>query len=97
MATALGWVYEESLLRALENTSNFVGYDFGESDWVAVTHGLSTTDHDADRWFQYPIVGKPELELRVARAHGDGIVIVSVAGEMGDVLEARVSTTLDLL
>ena len=34
-----------------------VGYEFDSDDWEAIRFGLEGTDEEAERWFDYDLLG----------------------------------------
>jgi len=78
--------------------SMFIGYEFDDSDWLAIEMALPQTDTDAaDGFYEYPLVGGSQLVVRLARNVGADPVNVTVTGPMDPVLEARVDTLLAVL
>jgi hypothetical protein len=93
----VGWVWPSNVERLLFWASHYVGYRFDDADWQAVEIALPGTDDEReDGWFEYPLVGAPPLRVRLAQAVGAAPVSVRVSGDMDDLLEARVSTLLDV-
>ena len=93
-----GWVWSENLRRWFEHVSAYVGYEFDDSDWVALSEALPGTDTDSGgEQYEYPLCGQPRLDVGVALIAGDGVVSVVVRGDMDEVLVARVETLLDVL
>jgi hypothetical protein len=41
----------------MRHLAHTVAYDFDDLDWGAVETGLTTTDAEQARWFDYPLVG----------------------------------------
>ncbi|GHJ44024.1 hypothetical protein Cs7R123_13660 [Catellatospora sp. TT07R-123] len=92
------WIHEGGEARLLEHLSGFIGYGFDHLDEQALVGALDDTDEAADdRWFEYPLVGTPQLTVRMARLVGGTGVSVSVRGRIDDVLAARIETLLALL
>jgi hypothetical protein len=78
--------------------SLFIGYQFDDSDWLAIELALPDTDAAApDGSYEYPLVGRPQLVVRLARNAGADPVAVTVTGPMDPVLEARVDTLIAVL
>lgn len=98
MHRVAGWIFEDNLTRVVEYVAALVHYDWDELDEGAVEAGISGTDADLppDTWFEYPVMGTPELKLRIARDDGAGILSVIIDGEVDAVLAARFETLLDL-
>jgi len=46
-----------------------------------VAHGLSTSDAEADRWFDYPLEGDRTVTVSVARDPGTSVVLVRASGD----------------
>lgn len=93
-----GWIDEDNLTRVVEYIAALVRYDWDDFDDDALAAGIPNTDADRppDTWFDYPVMGPPELTLRMALNHGDGILSVIIDDEFDDVLAARFDTLLDL-
>jgi hypothetical protein len=93
-----GWVWPSNVKPLLSMTSHYIGYRFDDWDWQAIAAALPATDDDReDGWYEYPLVGVPPLRVRLAQAVGAVPVMVTVAGQMDEVLAARISTLLDVL
>jgi len=78
--------------------SHWNGYSFDDADWIGVEHGLSTTDVEANRWFQYPLDGTPVLEVSIARdINADPISVeVRSLAPPPDKLQTQIETTLTI-
>ena len=97
MKEVVGWVFDSAVLSFMAFLARWVGYAFDELDGEAIDAGVSATDAEADRWFEYPLPGEPALRVRLARDVGTSVVHVRVVGGMDAVLEARVETLIDVL
>jgi hypothetical protein len=75
-----GWIYEKNVRPFFEAAVYVVAYRFDNADWDAVAHGLSTTDGEADRWFDYPLEGDKTVIVGVARDPGSSVVLVRASG-----------------
>ena len=51
----LGWIWADNLRPLLVELSLLAGYRFGDSDWIAVEHGLRGTDSETGLWFEYSL------------------------------------------
>ena len=51
----VGWIWADNLRPLLTELALLAGYRFGDSDWIAVEHGLRGTDSQAGPWFEYPL------------------------------------------
>ncbi|MCX2950607.1 hypothetical protein [Lentzea sp. NEAU-D7] len=93
-----GWIYEDNLTRVVEYIATLVHYRWDDLDSGALEAGIPSTDADLppSTWFEYPIVGTPEITLRIARDHEGGILSVTISGGVDAVLAARFETLLDL-
>jgi hypothetical protein len=93
-----GWIFEDNLTKVVEYIAALVSYSWDELDDGALEAGILKTDADLppDTWFEYPVMGTPELTLRIASNRGDGILSMMIDGEIDDVLAARFETLLDL-
>lgn len=92
------WVWPGNLRPFIETVSRWIGYDFDDSDWSALEYGLVSTDNDAGRWFTYPLVGDPILEMSVAQNDGGEPVSVRVDAPAGvqDDLHSRIRAAADI-
>lgn len=61
------WVWKENLLPFLLILSHLCSYDFCESDQEAVEYGLVGTSDEDNIWFEYKLIGKKKISLRLAR------------------------------
>ena len=93
-----GWIVEDNLTRVVEYIASLVGCIWDDLDDGALEAGIVTTDADCPlgTWFEYPVMGTPELTLRIASNRGDGILSMTIEGEFDVVLAARFETLLDL-
>ncbi|GIF26639.1 hypothetical protein BJ973_001085 [Actinoplanes tereljensis] len=93
-----GWVSEDHVVRLLRQISFYIGYEYDDLDEVALTGALDDTDDEvAESWFEYPLAGKPELIVGLARSPGSAVVSVRVDGALNTALATRIETLLDLL
>lgn len=91
-------MWDSNVRALLGDLSRFVGYAFDDSDWRAIETALPDTDaDDPDSFYEYPLVGRPQLTVRLARASGAYPVTVIVSGRMNRVLRARIETAIELL
>jgi hypothetical protein len=96
--TVSGAVTEDNVVRLMEQISTYIGYSYDDLDEAALTGALDETDDESpDCWFTYPLGGKPQLTIHLARAPGSADVSVRVEGDMDVVLAARIETLLDIL
>jgi hypothetical protein len=94
----LGWVWPSNVRPFLTHAASYIGYEFDDSDWMAVETALAQTDADnPDTFYEYPLVGRPELVVQLAQNVGAAPVDVVVTGPMDAVLKARVETLLSVL
>lgn len=93
-----GWIFEDNLIRVVEYIAMLVRYEWSDLDDGALEAGLASTDADLplSTWFEYPVVGTPDLVLRIARDHDGGTLSMLISGELDTVLAARFETLLDL-
>jgi hypothetical protein len=89
-----GWVWADNVHRLMRHLAHTVAYDFDDLDWGAVETGLTTTDAEQARWFDYPLVGKRQLNVGLAREPDAYPVMVRVSGELDDVLIGRIETLI---
>ena len=88
-----GWIHEDHVEKALLRLSAYVGYRFDEHDAAALVGAFDGPDD----WFEYPLEGSPALTVRMAKDEDSCVVMVSVSGDIDEVLAARIETLLDLL
>jgi hypothetical protein len=92
------WVFEDNVVRFLEQVSSYIGYGYDDLDEAALTGALDDTDDETtDRWFSYPLAGTPPLVVHLARADGGSVVSVRMEGHIDPILAARLETLFDLL
>ncbi|MCB9766721.1 MAG: hypothetical protein H6752_00890 [Candidatus Omnitrophica bacterium] len=73
------WILEENLHPWLEIISNIVGYEFSEMDRDAFLGALPGTNSEDGRWFEYELVGRTTLPVKVARDEpGSSMIMVQV-------------------
>lgn len=77
----LGWIWTDNLRPLFAELAQLVGYQFDDSDWLAIEHGVQGTDSEAGRWFAYPV----------------GSIVVSLALEPGadEMVQVRVDGAAD--
>ena len=93
-----GWVWPSNVFVLMTYLSGFIGYPFDDSDWLAIELALPETDAGApDGFYEYPLVGQPQLVVQLARNVGADPVAVRVTGPMDPILEARVDTLVAVL
>ncbi|MFJ9725413.1 hypothetical protein ACIRP3_21935 [Streptomyces sp. NPDC101209] len=94
-----GWIRETNLRAFCESLAAEVGYDFDDSDWLAIDTALPHTDDEQPRsaWYAYPLVGRTRLDLHVARSVGGGEVSVSVRGTVDSRTRIRVELLVDVM
>jgi hypothetical protein len=74
-----------------------VGYDFDESDWLAISAALPDTDDEcAGGWFMYPLVGRSSVDVGFARSVQGDEVSVRVSPVRDHDSHARVELLLDV-
>ncbi len=74
----LGWIWTDNLRPLLMELAVLSGYQFDDSDWIAVEHGMRGTDSEAGPWFEYPV---GHLSVTAAFEPGaDEMVAVKVGG-----------------
>ena len=96
-----GWIYECNQAAFVELVASFLGYAWDDGDRAAVDHGMTYTDVEADRWFEYPIVPSPDKgpTAVIALAHdvGSSVVFTRVdADDPGERLVGRLEAVLDV-
>ncbi len=93
-----GWVWPSNVRPLLTYISLYAGYSFDDLDWQAIETALLHTDaDDPASFYEYPLVGRTELVVRLAQNVGADPVAVRVSGSMDLVLKTRVETLLSIL
>lgn len=72
--------------------SSLVGYGWNQWDRDALAYGLAKSNGDLDEWFVYPLGDPPVIEVRLARDHGAGIVLLGI--EAPDELRDRIDVAV---
>lgn len=92
------WIREDNARVICEILASLVGYEFDDLDWQAVGTALPDTDDEqADRWYEYPLIGTDGvLTLRLARSVGGSVVSVELLGEADTALRCRIELACDL-
>ncbi len=92
------WVFPESLKATVTSICSWINYPFDDADWAAIDVGLQDTNIDAELWFHYPLIGRPALQILVARdvnATPVGIEIRS-GHPLRPELQTQIETTLSI-
>lgn len=93
-----GWIWPEHVRTTAEHLSTWIGYRFDDMDAQAIEHALPQTSSDTpERWYDYPLSGTPHLTLWLAHDPNADPVSVRVAGDIDDILHARIDTLLSVL
>jgi hypothetical protein len=92
-----GWVWESNVEATLRHLSHVVGYALDDLDLQALQTGVETTDAEVDKWYAYPLVGDPPVDVHLARNPGAAPVNVRVTGDLDEVRTARIETILSVL
>ncbi|MDG4825484.1 hypothetical protein O7635_26860 [Asanoa sp. WMMD1127] len=92
-----GSVGEANVVPLLRRISGHIGYAYDDLDADALTGALDGTDAEADRWFDYPLSGRPVVNVALARSGDGSVVMVRARGELDLVLASRIETAIDLL
>ena len=71
------WVFEENLKPWLEIVSTVLGYDFDESDWIAVSAGIAESDSERSSWYEYQL-GRVPLRVGLAREPRATVVMLKM-------------------
>ncbi|MFJ4535839.1 hypothetical protein ACIP39_07680 [Streptomyces tibetensis] len=92
-----GWIFEEGLRPFCESIAEFCGYDFDDSDWLAIDNALFHTDvEEPDGWYDYPLVGRVPMTLLVAADPGSSVVFVRLTGAPDDRTRAQIEAALHI-
>ncbi|MEU7141532.1 hypothetical protein ABZ942_18900 [Nocardia sp. NPDC046473] len=89
---ASGRIPSSDLRLFLELASSYIGYDFDNSDWTAITSAFPETPA-----LDYPLIGATSLTARVQSADGGAHVTVAITGTPNDALRIRLATLFDVL
>ena len=94
-----GWVWSGNVKALATLLSQLIEYRFDDSDWAAISTGMTGTDSDKPAgWFTYPLIGASRLDLLLANNVGSDVVSVRVLGtDLDPILVAQVSTVLMVL
>jgi hypothetical protein len=68
------WISEENLRPFLTALSWIVRYRFDDGDWTAISLGVSDTNGDTDRWYDYEFAGELRAQMLLARDRGSGVI-----------------------
>ena len=91
------FVGEHNLLPVLHIVSDWIGYSFEESDWLAVHAGVFQNPRPGeDLVFDYPLVGVVELTARVWVDDGGALSVGIFADPVPADLAARLEGLLDV-
>lgn len=75
MATNGSWIIREDLASFLLALSLVNKYPFDQSDWDAIEYGLSLTDEQRDKWFEYELQGQSIIKVRLVMNSEDTYII----------------------
>src|SRR5260370_13132536 len=51
----LGWIWTGNLRPLAAELALLTGYQFSDSDWIAIEYGVQQTDSEACQWVWYPV------------------------------------------
>lgn len=96
-----GWIFEGNLPAFVELVASALGYVWDDGDQAAVDHGMTDTDVEAGRWFEYPVVPPvhegPSAAIALANDIGSSVVFARVeVQDPGERLVGRLETLLDV-
>jgi hypothetical protein len=74
----LGWIWTGNLRPLAAELARLTGYQFSDSDWIAIEYGVQQTDSEAGQWFEYP-VGRLVVTLALEPG-ADEMVSVKIDG-----------------
>jgi hypothetical protein len=86
------WIFKVNLKPLLETVSKFVGYKFDELDWAAVSTGITNTNDETDEWYEYQLIGKQTVYVKIADDPGSSVVHVQMQSEL--VIEAKTEVAI---
>ncbi|MFD7262804.1 hypothetical protein [Streptomyces sp. NPDC059874] len=94
-----GWIWDTNVRAFCEALSQWIGYDFDDSDWQAVDSALTGTDADRPHaeWYVYPLIGHTRLDLRLAREAGGAEVSIRIEGPRRRELQSRIDTLFHIM
>ncbi|KJH70683.1 hypothetical protein [Aliterella atlantica] len=90
----INWIYEENLKLLLETLSCLVDYSFDESDWVAFNIGIVNTNVEKDEWYEYQLIGKQTIEVKIAADPGSCVIHVQLQSKPDVEEKAEVAITI---
>ena len=77
MAMLEGWIWEENLQPYLTAIAWAFDLEFSADDWLAISHGVKTTDASGDKWFEYEFFGNGcNLQFALARETGGNEIAI---------------------
>jgi hypothetical protein len=81
----------------METVSEVIGYDFDDSDWLAVSTALGRTDDErSDGWYVHPLVGDQQVDMRLAQAVGGDEVSVNIGDTAPEHLREKIALLLSV-
>ena len=80
------WIREENLRPAVEALASICGYNFDESDWAAIRHGVKDTDEAEGVGFDYPLIGVFRIDMSISLDVGTSNCSLKVTSKR-DILE----------
>lgn len=88
------WIFEGNLRPLFETLSWLVGYDFEQSDWLAIRTGVIDTNQEEGKWYEYALGSSSEVEVSVASDRGSSVVHIELHCQPE--LKARASVALSI-
>src|SRR5579871_2687141 len=88
-------IQADQLRRFLALLSGVSEYRFDEGDWDAVRFGLETTANDKEGGYEYDLLGKRPISLRLARCAAAQVLVQATAEASVEAKLAAIVATTD--
>ena len=69
------WIFEDNLYSLFLILADIVEYNFNNWDLLAINHGLTLTSDISNIWFDYSLIGKIRLDIKICRDSEDYEII----------------------
>ncbi|SJZ85542.1 hypothetical protein SAMN04488128_1011868 [Chitinophaga eiseniae] len=73
--TTCNWIWKDRLPALLPALSHICQYAFDTSDQEAISYGLTLTSLDNNLWFDYSLIGKQTIALRLCQDDDDTDIV----------------------